>query len=179
MEQTKFTTKSGKEIVIRPASPGDAEALLQMKLEYLENSKTIPLFKNEYPDKVEQECELIERINKERNSTLLVAEHNGKLVGNIDLNGNQRLKLFHTGVIGMGIRETWRGIGVGSALLHSIIQWSKNNPFLTILWLEVYETNSGGKALYEKMGFEECGRIKGFFQEEEGNIDKLTMVRHL
>ena len=157
----------------------DAANLLAMKLNYLEDSKTIPLFLKEYPDDIKIETQLVKRLLKEKNSVLFVAESNGELVGNIDFNGNQRLKLFHTGVIGMGIREEWRGKGVGSALMQALINWSKKNPFISLIWLEVYDTNEGGKALYRKMGFKECGRMENFFHQDEKNIDKITMVRHL
>ena len=179
MMPSKFKVKSGKEITIRLATLEDASALLAMKLEYLENTTTIPLFQKEYPNDINYEVQLIQRLNLEKNSALLVAEYNGRLIGNIDLNGNQRLKLFHTGVIGMGIRDGWRGLGVGTALMKVILDWTTTNNFISLLWLEVYDSNVGGKILYEKLGFHECGRITNFFCESDKFIDKITMVRHL
>jgi len=179
MKPTKFTTKSGEEITIRLATEDDASALLAMKLEYLENTKTIPLYKDEYPTILTFEIQLIKRLEEEKNSVLFVAESNNELIGNIDLNGNQRLKLFHTSVIGMGIRAEWRGKGVGSALLNVALQWSISNPFITLLWLEVYDTNEAGKNLYKKMGFKECGRINDFFCEDNVFIDKITMTKRI
>ncbi len=177
MEAAKYTTKSGKEITIRTAMAEDAQALLALKLDYLENTKTIPLYQNEYPNEVELESQLIKRLEAEKNSVLLLAEVDNKLIGNIDLNGNQRIKLFHTGVVGMGISEEWRGDGVGSALLDAVIKWSEVNPFISLLWLEVYDSNEAGKALYAKMGFKECGRIQNFFCEDDKFIDKIMMMR--
>ena len=179
MSFTKFKTKSGKIITIRLANEQDAAALLEMKLEYLKDTKTIPLFQKEYPNELAFEKQLIQRLETEKNSVLFVAEHEGMLVGNIDLNGNQRLKLFHTGVIGMGIRSEWRGMGIGSALLEAVVKWSESNPYINLLWLEVYDSNEAGKALYNKIGFEECGRMQNFFCEDNEFIDKITMVRHL
>ena len=179
MTFTKFKTKSGKNIIIRLAAEQDSAALLEMKLEYLKDTKTIPLFQKEYPDELAYETQLIQRLKEEKNSVLFVAENEGKLVGNIDLNGNQRLKLFHTGVIGMGIRSEWRALGIGSALIDAVIKWSESNPYINLLWLEVYDSNEAGKALYNKMGFKECGRIRNFFCEDNVFIDKITMVRHL
>jgi ribosomal protein S18 acetylase RimI-like enzyme len=179
MEPTTFILKTSKEITIRLADIEDASKLLSMKLDYLKDSKTIPLFPNEYHDDIKIETQLIKRLLEEKNSALFVAESEGKLIGNIDFNGNQRLKLFHTGVVGMGIKETWRGKGLGSALMEALIKWSKNNPFITLLWLEVYDSNEGGKALYRKMRFKECGRMENFFHQDNKNIDKITMVRHL
>ena len=102
MEPTKFKTKTGKEVTVRIAEIQDTTQLLEMKLDYLEDSKTIPLFLNEYPNDIKIETQLVNRLLEEKNSVLFVAESDGELIGNIDFNGNQRLKLFHTGVIGMG-----------------------------------------------------------------------------
>ena len=179
MRATKFSTKSGEDIVIRLATLEDARALLEMKLEYLKNTDTIPLFENEYPNSVELEAQLIQRLTDEKNSVLLVAEHKGHLIGNLDLNGNQRSKLFHTGVVGMGIRLGWRGLGVGTALMNALMDWTSTNSYITLLWLEVYDSNEAGKLLYKKSGFEVCGRIENFFREDNELIDKITMVRHL
>jgi len=179
MSPIKFTTKFGAEITIRLATEHDAADLLAMKLEYLENTTTIPLYQKEYPDNIASEKRLIQRLEEEKNSVLFVAEKEDNLVGNIDLNGNQRLKLFHTGVIGMGIRSEWRGMGIGSALLDAVLKWSTSNPHINLLWLEVYDSNTAGNALYSKMGFEECGRIQNFFCEDDVFIDKITMVRHI
>ena len=179
MKPTKFTTKTGEEVTVRLAEVKDASNLLAMKLEYILDSKTIPLFINEYPDDIKKETQLVKRLLEEKNSVLFVAESQGELVGNIDFNGNQRLKIFHAGAIGMGIKEEWRGKGIGSTLIQAVINWSKNNPFITLLWLEVYDSNEAGKALYRKMGFKECGRMVNFFHQDDKNIDKITMVRHL
>jgi ribosomal protein S18 acetylase RimI-like enzyme len=118
---------------------------------------------------------MIQRYLDEPNSILLVAEHNGELVGSLDLTGNQRRKLYHTGMIGMGIHNEWQNNGIGTLLLSNCIKWAKENSPLTIVWLEVYSTNTSGRKLYEKTGFQNCGEIKNFFK----NADKITMVQHL
>ncbi|MDF1696614.1 MAG: GNAT family N-acetyltransferase [Saprospiraceae bacterium] len=179
MHLRKFKLHTGQEIIIREAQHSDAQALLSLKLDYLKNTTTIPLFKDEYPDDLKSETQLIQRLEDEKNSVLVVAEHNNELIGNIDLNGNQRIKLFHTGVVGMGIKSDWRGCGIGTALLTYVIEWSRMNRFLKLIWLEVYQTNEAGLALYEKVGFNECGRIKDFFFENDTYIEKITMVKYL
>jgi len=179
MEPTKFITKAGEEIIIRIAKASDAKQLLQIKLAYLENTTTLPLFQDEYTNDVDNERQLIERLAREKNSILLVAEYQGQLIGNIDLNGNRRRKLFHTGMVGMGILEAWRGKGVGKALLAAVIDWGIANQHLKILWLAVYASNQAGKALYQKLGFREVGKLENFFREQDEYIDKLMMVRNV
>jgi len=174
-----YKSKNGLDIIIRPALISDASALLELKLGYLRNTTTIPLFEDEYKNSTEDEEALIQRLADEKNSLLLVAEQNGELIGNIDLNGNQRRKLFHTAMIGMGISISWQGLGIGTMLMKDTLKYAQENKYLEIVWLEVYDTNQAGKRLYSNLGFQECGRIKGFFRENERSIDNIQMVKHL
>ncbi len=167
--------KSNVEVLIREVTSKDAPQLLQLKLSYLKNTRTIPLFESEYGNSIADELALIHRYITQSNSFLLVAEYNGTLIGNIDLTGNQRKKIFHTAVIGMGISPEWQQQGLGSFLLQNTIDWAHKNVFLKIVWLEVYASNLGGIALYTKKGFKETGRIVSFSQEKDQFVDKITM----
>ncbi|MEL1242766.1 GNAT family N-acetyltransferase [Flavobacterium sp. DGU11] len=174
---THFTA-DGKEVIIREATEEDAVDLIGLKKSYIRGTRTIPLYEFEYKNDIQMEKDLIKRFHTEENSLLLVAEHGNNLIGNIDLSGNQRTKLFHTGMIGMGIANEWQNRKIGSFLMESLLGWAAESSPLKIIWLEVYSTNIGGIRLYEKFGFESCGHIKNFFMEEEP-ADKITMVKYL
>ncbi len=165
-------------ITIRQAQPEDAQSLLSLKKSYIDGSTTVPLYIDEYKNDEAQERALIERYLAEANSVLLVAECDGQLIGNLDLTGNQRRKLYHTGMIGMGVAKGWQGKGVGSLLMQAVINRAKDNGLLKIIWLEVYADNMAGLALYKKFGFEHCGTMKGFIMEA-APIDKIAMVLYL
>ena len=172
-----FHIKSGQSILIRVANTDDGEKLRNLKLQYLKDTDTIPLFDYEYPNTIKEEETLIQNYKDQPNSLLLVAEYQGSLVGNIDLTGSWRKKMFHTAVIGMGIHPEWQNQGIGTLLIQSILEWSKTNNLLKTLWLEVYATNNSGIALYNKVGFQESGRIKNFFFENNKYLDKIIMSK--
>ncbi len=174
-----YQIKSGKSVVIREATPEDAKKLLELKLLYLKETDTIPLFDYEYTNSIEEEASLIQRLKKQPNSLLLIAENNGNIIGNIDLIGSLRKKMDHTAMIGMGIHTAWQNQGIGTLLLQNVLTWSIHNKPLKLLWLEVYATNLSGISLYKKMGFQESGYIENFFLEEEKYIDKVTMIINL
>ena len=176
MLKSNYKSKNGLDITIRSAEASDAKALLSLKLEYLRNTKTIPLFEDEYKNSIEEEEALINMLSIEQNSCLLVAEFEGQLIGNIDIKGNQRRKLFHTAMLGMGLSERWQGLGIGTMLLTEVLKWSIENETLEIIVLEVYDSNYAGKALYNKIGFQECGRTSDFFRENGKLIDNIRMV---
>ncbi|MBQ0735889.1 GNAT family N-acetyltransferase [Aquimarina celericrescens] len=171
-----YQSKSSQSILIREASPEDANQLLRLKLQYIKNTDTLPLFGYEYPNDEGEEKELIQSYQNQNNSLLLVAENNGVLIGNIDLTGSWRKKIQHTAVLGMGIHTQWQNQGIGTILIQNVLDWAKQNKLLRIIWLEVYTTNMSGIALYRKMGFRESGKIKGFFLEKNKFIDKIIMT---
>ncbi|PKV48977.1 RimJ/RimL family protein N-acetyltransferase [Aquimarina sp. MAR_2010_214] len=171
-----YHTKSGKSLLVREATPADAKQLLALKLEYLKDTNTIPLFDYEYSNTVKEEGELIQNLHEQANSLLLVAESDGDIIGNIDLTGSWRKKMQHTAMIGMGIHTQCQNQGIGTLLIQNVLEWSKENELLKVLWLEVYATNIAGISLYKKMGFIPSGSIQGFFLEKEEYIDKITMA---
>lgn len=177
--QKSYAIKSGIPLVIREAIAKDAEKLLALKMEYLKETDTIPLFDYEYNNTIEQEAELIEKLQKQPNCLLLVAESNGNLIGNIDVTGSWRKKMQHTAMIGMGIHTKWQNQGIGTLLIQNSIQWSKENLLLKNLWLEVYATNIAGIALYKKVGFNSSGILQNFFLEKGTYIDKIIMQKEV
>lgn len=174
-----FNLKDGNTVTIRHAEIHDAAGLLATKLDYLKDTKSLPLFVDEYYTDVLKEEDLISRFSNEKNSCLLVAEVGDRIIGNIDLSGNQRRKLNHTGMIGMGILESFRNLGLGSLLMDQMILWAEKNEYLKIVWLEVYATNIAGQKLYSNAGFEECGRMKNYFFEQGKLIDNIRMIKYL
>lgn len=168
--------KNKKLITIRQAEIGDAEKLLGCIKQYIPQSEYIPKLEQEITLTIEQEKEWINSFLTNENSLLLIAEYGNEIIGNIDLTGNRRKIMEHTAVIGMGMLREWRNLGLGTALLKSIIQWAKENPLLELIWLQVYTENVSGLNVYRKMGFEDNGIIKNFFKKDKRYFDNLTMT---
>jgi len=103
-----YTLKNGRSISIRIPTSDEAQQLIDLKRSYIKNTTTIPLNLEEYPSDINKEINLITEYFNSPNSILLVAEFNNEFIGNIDLTGSKRTKMFHTAMIGMGIKEEWR-----------------------------------------------------------------------
>ncbi len=174
-----YIAKNGQTILIRQAVSDDAKGLLELKLEYIKDTQTLPLFEHEYLNDIDEERDMIERYQSENNSIILLAVSQDVIIGNIDLTGSWRKKMQHTGVIGMGIHSQWQNQGVGTLLLQNILDWSKESQILKTIWLEVYASNSSGIALYKKLGFKKCGILPNFFLEKEKYIDKIIMSANI
>ena len=175
-ENIEILLKNKKVVTIRQAEIRDTENLLNTINKYIPQSEFIPKLEEEINLTIEQEEEWINYFLTHDNSLLLVAEYENNIIGNIDLTGNRRKVMAHTAVIGMGLLKEWRNIGLGTALITAIIEWSKKNPILELIWLQVYSENELGIGLYHKMGFIESGVVKNFFKHNDGYFDNLTMV---
>lgn len=171
--------KNNMPVTVRMCREDDATALIAMVKTYLLDSACIPMLPEEFAYTPEEEQAQIRRFATQDNSLLLVAEHAGRLVGNIDLTGSPRMMMRHTGMIGMGMLRAWRGCGLGTVLLQEVIRWAIANPVLEQLWLEVYAENEAGLQLYRSCGFEEKGRYTGFFRRDTVYSDKVMMARNV
>jgi len=174
-----YRLKDESQIEIRTPTLKDAQNLVNLKRSYIKNTTTIPMNLNEYPNDATKEKEIIHEYTGSSNSILLVAEHDGKLIGNIDLTGSKRFKMQHTGMIGMGIREEWRNKGLGKLLIKEVIDWAKKSSIIELVWLDVYSSNKLGINLYKNTGFTVSGIIKGFFKEVDGYKDKIQMYQQI
>jgi RimJ/RimL family protein N-acetyltransferase len=167
--------KNSKEVKIRTAEISDAENLLNTIKRYIADSEFIPKLFPEIKLTIQQEEDWIKSFVQKENSLLLIAEYENMIVGNIDITGNPRTIMQHTGMIGMGMLLEWRNSGLGTALMEQAINWAKENPILELLWLQVYCENKLGVSLYRKMHFEENGIIKNYFKQNGKYYDNLTM----
>jgi RimJ/RimL family protein N-acetyltransferase len=82
----------------------------------------------------------------------LVALADGKVVGWCDALPKPRPALRHTGVLGLGVIEPYRGRGIGPALLEATLAVAKAYG-LTRIELTVRVDNERAKRLYERFGF--------------------------
>ena len=169
------TLKNFKEVKIRSAEISDAANLLKTIKKYIADSEFIPKLEEEIKLTTEQEEDWINSFIEKENSLLLVAEYENKIIGNIDITGNSRIMMEHTGVVGMGMLSAWRNSGLGTELMKHSINWAKENAILELLWLQVYCENEIGVNLYRKMNFKENGIIKNYFKRNGKYYDNLTM----
>lgn len=170
-------TRNGEPVTIRMAEEADAAALIATIKAYAADSPYVPLSPEEFVNTEAEEQQLITRFVAQENSLFLVAVHEGRIVGNIDVAGSQRSVMRHTAMIGMGMLQAYRGKGLGTLLLQEVIAWAVANPVLELLWLEVYAENEAGLQLYRNCGFEERGYCPGFFKDNGVYADKIMMSR--
>jgi len=119
-----------------------------------------------------------EWIDLRNHDLIIVAEIQGELVGQIQLECLEDDATQHVGEIGIIVDPDYRGKGVGSRLLEKAIKTAKHLGFEKIC-LSTFHTNSNAISLYKKFGFQEVGRRKKQFKIADEYIDEILMEREI
>ncbi|MFN8455803.1 MAG: GNAT family N-acetyltransferase [Anaerolineae bacterium] len=164
-------------VVIRTAQPSDAANLITYIKEFLsEPNLHLPLTSAEFTITITEEQQLLAEFAAADNSVALLAEVDSQIVGELNLKGGKRQATRHTALLGISVRQGWRGRGVGSALLAQAIEWARGSGVITRLELYVYVRNEAAIHLYQKFGFEIEGRRRRVIYQHGEYLDDLVMA---
>ncbi len=107
---------------------------------------------------------------------MLVAEIDGRVVGDAGLNIN-RGRRAHSGGIGMTVHDDFQGRGVGTALMHRLMDLTDNWYNLLRVDLQVYIDNEPAVRLYQRFGFVIEGTLRSFAYRAGEFVDAYYMAR--
>jgi len=105
-----------------------------------------------------------------------VAVDEGRVVGWCDITPKTREALRHSGVLGMGVAATHRGIGIGASLLAATLEAAFASG-LTRVELTVLADNEAAIALYRRFGFETEGLCRDYLLLDDRALDAMIMAR--
>lgn len=81
-------------------------------------------------------------------------------------------------LLGVAVRKDCKRQGLAETLINFAMDDLKEKGVETI-FLEVAENNVPALTLYQKVGFEETGRRKGYYTSTTNGADAITMAWHL
>jgi RimJ/RimL family protein N-acetyltransferase len=76
-----------------------------------------------------------------------------KLVGTLSFQGGARPRTRHTGEFGTSVLREYWGAGIASALIDSLLEWSKQGGIIRKINLRVRSDNLRAINLYRRKGF--------------------------
>ena len=85
-------------VTIRMATKKDAEGLLHAISRYIIDSEYLLTTIDEFNPTLRDQKLWIETLNEKRNCLLLIATHEKKIIGNIDLKGESKKKVIETNI---------------------------------------------------------------------------------
>lgn len=82
--------------------------------------------------------------------------------------------LDETHILNIAVAPQWQRRGFASALLTQAINAAKQDA-MTVIYLEVRQSNDAAQALYQQLGFRAYSTRKGYYRSPEGHEDAVLM----
>jgi ribosomal protein S18 acetylase RimI-like enzyme len=177
IEPTKFRAKDGREVILRSIRWEDLDDCIEFINSLVEEGADILM-----DAKVSREDEadwLGKRLARSVKGEIIdvIAEVDGKMVANSEVEKRSGL-MSHVGYLGIGIKADYRGIGIGTQIMH-VLKEESRKAGLKVLVLDAFATNKIAQALYRKMGFQDAGRIPEAICKNDKYIDLIRMTLEL
>ena len=179
-DERRITLKDGRECILRPTMPSDAEAMI----DYLKLTSAETEYLLRYPDEVsftiESEKEILGRLLDDKQSVMMVAVVDGKVAGNCSINGiGNKRKICHRCSMAVALYRDYWGLGIGSAMINYLCELAAAIGYEQID-LEVVAENERAQALYKKCGFTESGKRHNALKFDDGSFhDEILMYKEI
>ena len=174
---TASPTTASDRVIIRRARPEDAAQIVAYaRGVFAEPGINLITMADEFNPTTESEARMISEMNRASNSLFLVAEDDGRIVGQLTLQGGKRRNVRHATTLGITVGRGYRGRGIGRRLMAYAIDWARAGGVVTRIELNVFVRNTNAIRLYESCGFEVEGRRRRAAQRDGEYLDDLVMA---
>lgn len=152
----------GKDIILKKLKPEEWSEYKKIRLESLEKEPTA------FAMSFEEEADRADEIWAEKlggSDSLLnykiFAYDGDEIVGMAGIFQNEKTKLKHiSNIFGVYLRESYRGRGIGKAMLEIMIKEAKKAPDVSKISLSVNTEQIPAVRSYEKAGFKIAGKVE-------------------
>ena len=158
-------------IEIRHAEPEDAEALQAIYTDEALYANTLQL---PVPSKTLWRKRLADIPD---NIHVLVAEVEGKVVGNLGLEIMVSKRRRHVASFGVSVKSALQGKGVGRALITAALDLADNWLDIRRIEITAYTDNNGGIGLYKSLGFVIEGEMVDYAYRNGEYVNAYQMAR--
>jgi RimJ/RimL family protein N-acetyltransferase len=131
-----------------------------------------------YPRNIQEEVLHIRSLAQPDKGLMLKAVIAGELAGIIGINRLGAPRVQHNGILGISVLKKYWSIGLGRALCEAAILEARHIGLLRIE-LRTRHDNHRAIALYEALGFQHEGRLRGAFMVDEAEYDDMLMALRL
>jgi len=172
---TPHTTADGRTLLVRAAVGADARAV-SAQIDEVAGERDVPLLATPGSISLRDVRTLISKSARDPRGAFFVAELDGEIAGNLGGSGLSFAPSAHVFEFGMSVGAASRGLGVGSALLETLLAWAAEAGFAKVV-LSAFPHNERAIAFYERHGFTYEGRRVRQFRREDSYYDELLMGR--
>ncbi len=164
------------EFKIRPVRSSDAQDLQEIRTMrgVVENCLAYP------SQRVAQSEENIAKLGDDSHyfvAVVTLPDGSEKVVANAGLHVETNPRLRHTAEVGILVHTDYQGMGIGKALMNSLLDMADNWLMLVRVDLEVYTDNERAIHLYESLGFVKEGILRKAAIRNGQYVDAFIMAR--
>jgi putative acetyltransferase len=163
--------------VVRPAEPGDAEALVRLAEAVSAEPEGWLISTDGEWRTVGDERRYLKAVRRYPHAAVYVAEReaDGAIIGRLSLARDTHPASAHVADLGLMVAAGARRQGVGRALLEAAVEWARGAG-IRKLELHVFPWNEPAIQLYEGFGFEREGYRKGHYRRADESVDAILMA---
>lgn len=177
IKEQQYQLPNGEIAIIKSAGSEDA---MQIKTHRELTSSETHFMAREPEDgqmNLERITEILKGVSESDRDFMVTAYVDGKVVGDLGVTlVRPHVKYLHRGYLGMSIRQTYTGMGLGSFMMKTALEQAKENGFEQVE-LGVFADNDRARHLYKKYGFKEYGVNPRAFKLKDGTyIDEIIMA---
>jgi RimJ/RimL family protein N-acetyltransferase len=159
---------------VRPATPGDAHALVALAEDVGREEGRWILGTGPWRS-VSDERRYLRTIHRHPDAAVFVAEDAGRIVGRLSLSRDPHPASRHVADLGLMVAASHRRQGVGTRLLERAVEWARESG-IRKLELHVFPWNDPALGLYESFGFVREGYRKRHYERGDQLVDAILMA---
>jgi RimJ/RimL family protein N-acetyltransferase len=161
------------DLVVRPAEPADAAALVRLGREVGSEPEGWLISGGWRGTGAERRY--LRTVRRSRDAAVFVAEAPEGIVGRLSIARDSHPASRHVADLGLMVAASHRRRGIGTALLDAAVGWARDVG-VRKLELHVFPYNEAAIALYEQFGFRREGYRRSHYRREDGYVDAILMA---
>lgn len=155
-----FLLKNGEEVFIREALPNDAQQIIDFYNVVGGETDFLSFGKDEFTTDVATFKTTLKTTQQAQGSIMYLAIANDEIISIATIDSSLKKRVQHVGTLGIVIRETYTGLGLGKKMMQELIKWARTNGVTEKITLLTREDNEVAIQLYKQLGFETEGILK-------------------
>jgi RimJ/RimL family protein N-acetyltransferase len=160
--------------VVRPAIPGDAEALVSLAGAVGSEPEGWLIADSAWRT-VGEERRYLRALRRYSHAAVFVAETEAGIVGRLSVARDPHPASAHVADLGLLVAADWRRRGIGRALLEEAVAWAREAG-IRKLELHVFPHNEPAIALYDSFGFVREGYRRAHYRRGSEYVDAVLMA---
>ncbi len=161
-------------LVVRPARPDDAAALVELAVSVGSEPEAWLLNTDSWRS-VGEERRYLRALKRHPDAAVFVAEDEGTVVGRLSVARDPHRASHHVADLGLMVAAGHRRRGVGRALLEQAVEWARDAG-IRKLELHVFPWNEPAIRLYEQFGYEREGFRHEHYRRDDEYVDAILMA---